>query len=59
MMKCPRCQNLLRMHEPSAQWLRWFECEECCMGYSLILSKIGKDYSLNLEQGRRVRNEVQ
>jgi ribosomal protein S27AE len=28
-MICPRCNSLLREHEPSLDWLRYFECGDC------------------------------
>ena len=39
-LECPRCGTLLLEHEPSAIWLRWFECRECSAAYHFILGSL-------------------
>lgn len=51
-MNCLRCGSPLREHEPSGEWKRYFECEECWLTFSLLSEAAKKKMPVRLEQGR-------
>ena len=35
-MDCPRCGTLLLEFEPSPRWMRYWQCPECWVSFSMI-----------------------
>jgi transposase-like protein len=38
-MNCPRCGAPLRPEGPNRKWLQYFECDECCLAFELVIER--------------------